>query len=158
MRILIIALLCLVAFSGTTQEVKKVKIDDLMKYIEASDHPLVVNFWATWCSPCTHELPYFQSNIKNFADKKVELILVSLDFKFDYPRKVVDFIKKEKYSGTFFWLDETNADLFCPKIDERWDGGIPATLFINKKTSYRNFFARQLTEDQFKSELKNLIK
>ena len=95
------------------QNVQKVKIESLGDYIKKSDHPVVVNFWATWCSPCTHELVYFQSNIKKYREQNVELILVSLDFTRDYPKKVVDFLKNNKYAGTFFWLDETDADHFC---------------------------------------------
>lgn len=157
MKVLFISVLILASSFSFAQSVKKVKIDELADYIKKSDKPLVVNFWATWCAPCTHELPYFQSNIKKYSDKKVELVLVSLDFKDDYPKKVQDFIKKGKYSGNFYWLDESNADLFCPKIDPKWEGGIPATLFINNKRSYRNFFERQLTEPQFKAELKKLV-
>ena len=157
MRIVLMLVLVLTSVFSFGQTVKKVKIDELADYINKSERPLVINFWATWCSPCTHELPYFQSNIQKYSDQKVELILVSLDFKGDYPKRVVDFIKKEKYSGSFYWLDETNADVFCPKIDPKWDGGIPATLFINNKNSYRNFFERQLTEPQFINELKKLV-
>ena len=157
MKIVLTSVLFLLASFSFAQTVKKVKIDELADYIKKSEKPLVVNFWATWCSPCTHELPYFQSNIKKYSDLKVELVLVSLYFKSDYPKRVVDFIKKEKYAGTFYFLDETNADLFCPKIDPKWEGGIPATLFINNKNSYRNFFERQLTEPQFIAELKKLV-
>ena len=157
MKIFLMSVLIVLSSFSFAQSVKKVKIDELADYINKSDRPLVINFWATWCSPCTHELPYFQTNIKKYSDQKIELVLVSLDFKGDYPKRVQDFIKKEKYSGSFYWLDETNADLFCPKIDPKWDGGIPATLFINNKNSYRNFFERQLTEPQFINELRKLI-
>ena len=140
------------------QNVKKIKIEDLVGYISKSDHPLVVNFWATWCATCLHELPYFQSNIKKYAEQKVELVLVSLDFKKDYPKRIADYIKEHKYEGSFFWLNETDADHFCPRIDDRWDGAIPASLFLNNKTGYRSFLARQLTEPQLQLELRSLIK
>jgi thiol-disulfide isomerase/thioredoxin len=139
------------------QKIQKVKIEALSDYIKKTDHPIVVNFWATWCSPCTHELTYFESNIKQYRSQKVELVLVSLDFAFDYPKKIADFLKKNQYEGSYFWLDETNADHFCPKVDEKWSGAIPATLFYNPKTGHRSFFERQLTEPQFINELKTLV-
>jgi hypothetical protein len=69
----------------------------------------------------------------------------------------VDFIKKKKFSASFFWLDESNADYFCPKVDPKWSGGIPATLLINKRTGYRKFFERQLTDRQVEPEIKLLV-
>jgi thiol-disulfide isomerase/thioredoxin len=146
------------AVPASAQSVKKVKIGELADYIKNSDHPLVVNFWATWCAPCIEELPYFQQEIKKYADQKAELLLVSMDFPEAYPSKVSSFIKKNNYQATFFWLDETNADLFCPQVDPKWDGAIPATLFINNKSGYRKFYGRQLTEPQFVLNMKDLVK
>ena len=40
-----------------TQEIKKMKITELDSYIHRSDHPLIVNFWATFCMPCIKEIP-----------------------------------------------------------------------------------------------------
>jgi thiol-disulfide isomerase/thioredoxin len=140
------------------QSVKKVKIEGLESYINSSDHPLVISFWATWCTPCLHEIPWIQDAVEKQRDKKVEYILVSLDFTEAYPKKIVHFVKQQNFNATFFWLDETNADHFCPKIDEKWSGGIPANLFVNNKTKYRKFIGRQLTERQAIAETELLVK
>lgn len=140
------------------QTVKKVKITELEAYIRNSDHPLVVNFWATWCAPCVEELPWLDSAVRQQAAAKVELVLVSFDFEKDYPKAIVNFLAKKKFAVTSFWLDETNADYFCPKIDEKWDGNIPATLFINNNTGYRKFVDRQLTDRQVVPEVTALVK
>ena len=140
-----------------SQQAKKIKIEQLTDYIKKADHPLVVNFWATWCTPCNHELPYFERHIKEHAADKVELVLVSMDFSEDYPKKVTDYVRIHKYEGNHFWLNESNADHYCPQIDKKWEGTIPATLFINNKKDYRKFFDRQLTEEQFVSELKSIV-
>ena len=149
-------MLCVsVGVSG--QQIKKVKIEDLAAYIQQSDHPLIVNFWATWCAPCVAEIPYFQQEVKKYADHKAELLLVSLDFTEAYPAKLAAFIKKRNYDASFFWLNETDADHFCPQIDKKWTGSIPSTLFINNKTGYRKFFERQLTHPQFVLNMKELV-
>ena len=139
------------------QNIKKVKVEELADYIAKSDRPLVVNFWATWCAPCIAEIPYFQEEVKKYAGQKAELLLVSLDFVDAYPVKLSSFIKKNKYEASFFWLDETNADHFCPVIDKKWSGSIPSTLFINNKTGYRKFYERQLTHPQLALEMKELV-
>ena len=137
--------------------IKKIRITDLEQTIAQSDHPLIVNFWATFCGPCCKEIPYFQSTAAQYKDQQVELILVSLDLPDDYPAKIAAFAKERGYTVPIFWLDETNADYFCPKVDPRWSGGIPCSLFINNKTHYRRFFDRQLTEGQVEPEIKEML-
>ena len=31
--------------------------------------PLVINFWASWCPPCTDELPYFERLRQTYGDR-----------------------------------------------------------------------------------------
>ena len=79
--------------------------------------------------------------------------MVSMDLKEAYPDKIIAFAKQNKYSNDIVWLNETNADYFCPKVDKGWMGGIPSTLFINSKTGYRKFFEQQLKPSEFEKEL-----
>ena len=156
-RLICLSLLfCIVVFAAA-QTVRKVSINELDNYIQSSTRPLIVNFYATWCTPCLHELPYFQSTTAKYASQNVELVLVSMDYVKTAAKKVQGFVEKNKLKGTLFWLDETNADVFCPRIDPKWSGGIPATLFLNKSKGYRKFFERQLTEPQFELEVRKLV-
>ena len=40
--------------------------------------PLLVNFWATWCAPCVHELPALEAAAKAL-DTEMQLLLGSMD-------------------------------------------------------------------------------
>lgn len=137
--------------------VQKIRITELQEYIAKSDHPLIVNFWATFCAPCNKEIPYFQSTVARYNDKRVELILVSLDLPDYFPARIGDFASQRGYTARLMWLNETDADYFCPKVDPRWSGGIPSSLFINNNTRYHRFFDRQLTEPQVELEIKNML-
>jgi thiol-disulfide isomerase/thioredoxin len=140
------------------QEVKKIKITDLEKIIAESKTPLIINFWATFCKPCMEEIPHFQKLGKKYEDSGVKLLLVSLDMKDDFPARVNAFIEKNKIRTPTVWLDETNADYFCPKIDKKWSGAIPATLFINNRNSYRKFTEAPLTEEQLEKEINAVLR
>jgi thiol-disulfide isomerase/thioredoxin len=157
MRIVFIILLVATGTASFAQTIKKIKITDLEQTIAQSDHPLIVNFWATFCVPCVKEIPYFQSTVAHYQGEQVELILVSLDLPDYYPAKIASFAKGRGFTARMVWLDETNADYFCPRVDPRWMGGIPSSLFINNKTHYRRFFDRQLTEPQVNLEIKKML-
>jgi len=139
-----------------SQEIKKIKITDLEKTIKESKTPLIVNFWATFCVPCIEEIPYFQKIVKSRAKDNVKLLLVSLDLKEDYA-KINTVAAKRKFTAPIVWLNETNADYFCPRIDSAWSGAIPASLFINNKTGYRKFYEEQIKEDKLEKEIMAIL-
>src|SRR5215510_11600036 len=100
-----------------SQEVKSIKITELENTIKESKTPLIVNFWATFCVPCLEEIPYFQEMANQYKAKNVSLVFVSLDMKAAYPGKVNEMAKRLKLIYPVVWLNETNADYFCPKVD-----------------------------------------
>ena len=149
-------ILFLFSVQSSAQSTPKWKIGELENYIKQSTKPVIVNFWATFCKPCIEEIPYFQKLVKKYEEQGIELLLVSLDLKEAYS-KIPAFASKYKLNSRIVYLDETNADLFCPKIDEKWSGAIPASLLVNNKTGYRKFFEEQITEKKLEEEIKALI-
>jgi thiol-disulfide isomerase/thioredoxin len=139
------------------QEIKKIKITDLEKTIAQSKTPLIINFWATWCKPCLEEIPYFMEEVQKHSKDSLQLLLVSLDMKDAYPALIKKTVLKRKITVPVEWLDETNADYFCPKVDPKWSGAIPGSLFINNKTSYRKFIEEQLSHEQLKKEIMAIL-
>ena len=153
-RVLIIICLSTLTIAVSAQEIKKIKITDLEKTIKESKTPLIVNFWATFCKPCLEEMPYFQELAKK---NRVSLLLVSLDLEDYYPKKIKSFAVKNKFTAPIVWLDEYNADYFCPKVDSSWSGAIPASLFLNNSTGYRKFFEDQLSKEKLKKEIMAIL-
>ena len=156
--IITILILVLITLPGNSQEIKKWKLEDLQNAIAEADKPTIFNFWATFCKPCIEEIPYFQELVKKYDSAGVQLVLVSLDFKENYPRKIRDFATKRKFTAPIVFLDESDADLFCPAVDKSWSGSIPASLFINRKTGYRKFHEEMLSRKELESEIIDLIK
>ncbi len=151
-------ILLLLLFTGIIsvkgQTIASWKVTKLQDYISKSDSVLVINFWATFCKPCKEEIPYFETIVNKYKDQKVKLLLVSLDLPDFYPNKIKVFAEKNNYNNQIVWLNEANADYFCPKVDKAWMGGIPSTLLVNPKTGYRKFFEQQMKPEEFERELK----
>ncbi len=157
-KTILFAAFLLAVFIVQAQHIRKLGIVDIENYIAASkDQVLVINFWATFCKPCVAEIPSFIKITNKYKSDSVKLLLVSLDLPSYYPKKIAAFIKQRKFKAPVVWLNETNADYFCPKVDPKWSGSIPATLIINTKTGYRKFFEEEMEEAVFEKELKAVI-
>ena len=155
----ILTIVCVLFFLTEidAQTIPKWKITALEEYINKSETPVIISFWATYCIPCIKEIPYFQELTKKYEDKGVKLLLVSLDFKEAYPSKIKKFSDKMKFTAPIVWLDETNADYFCPLVDNKWSGVMPASLFVNNKTGFRSFIEEEIPKIKFEEEILKMI-
>ncbi len=151
----------LIIFAGinflSAQGFEKISMDSLMLRLQQAKHPVVLNIWATWCAPCVEELPYLNEGVAAFEQEGVELWLLSMDFKKDLEKALPEFIQKNAYDAQYFWLTDVDADEFCEKIDPRWEGAIPVTLFYNPLNGYRKFLNRAITKEQVPLEIKAMI-
>lgn len=141
------------------QQVQVVKFPALQKMMaQKGDTTLVVNFWATWCGPCVAELPYFEALNARYAQHKVKVLLVNLDFVSELKKKVVPFITKRRMnSSTVVLLDEPNYNSWIDKIDPNWSGALPFTVIINTAKNERKVFERAFTKAELENELKPFI-
>jgi thiol-disulfide isomerase/thioredoxin len=42
---------------------------------------LILNFWATWCAPCRHEIPLLQSLYREWQGRDVEVVGIAVDYR-----------------------------------------------------------------------------
>jgi thiol-disulfide isomerase/thioredoxin len=152
-KLILIPILFVLSICCYSQSIKNWKITDLSTLIEKSDSVLVINFWATFCVPCIEEIPDLINISRSHEKEKVKLYLISLDLADYYPAKIKKFVTKNKYEATIAWLNESNADYFCPIISLEWSGAIPATLFVNPKTGYKKFVEKKLTAAEIENEI-----
>ena len=141
-----------------SQSIPKWKMNQVVKaFSKNNDTVYVVNFWATFCKPCIEEIPDFIRIVKKYEKQKVKLMLVSLDLPSFYPARIAAFAKKNNYTADIIWLNETNADIFCPMIDKKWSGAIPSTIIVNNKKGYRKFTEDQISPADFEASIKAAI-
>ena len=61
------------------------------KLSEWQGHPLMVNFWATWCDPCRREIPLLKKLHHERSGESLEIVGIAVDFKdavVDYTHKI----------------------------------------------------------------------
>ena len=89
-----------ILFFFAAPQVQEVSLEQLQaNTIQNNDTLYVVNFWATWCKPCVAEMPYLEEAQKKFANNKVKVVFVSLNYTRELA--VVDKFVKQKKSTSF---------------------------------------------------------
>jgi thiol-disulfide isomerase/thioredoxin len=127
-------------YAGTSFSQSTVPVFDLSQFqkrvMVKNDTLYIVNFWATWCKPCVEELPSFQKASQTFSSLPVKIILVSMDMR-SRGSQVSEFLQKNNYTSETFILSAGNPNVWIDKIEPKWTGAIPITLFYkNGKKIY----------------------
>ncbi|WP_040626851.1 TlpA disulfide reductase family protein [Mucilaginibacter paludis] len=136
---------------GYAQQVKIITSNQLnSRFKKGEDTTYVVNFWATWCSPCIKELPSFEKLKKHNFIKPVRVILVSTDLRKKDLSYISAFVKKYHLTDDLYLLDEEPAD-YLSAISSKWTGSLPATLIIKPRKNNRAFYNRPLSYEELVS-------
>ena len=102
-------------FTAFNSNSEPVKLSDYF------DKPIVLNFWASWCGPCTGEMPTFQAVYEELGDE-VQFLMVNVGETVDNAEA---FLTSAGY--TFPVLFDVNGEAaYAYQIS-----AIPMTYFIN---------------------------
>ena len=127
-----------------SQDVRLITLDQLYERVNGSkDTAFVVNFWATWCVPCLEELPHFEKLSKQLKNKKLKVLLVSMDSKSKLKSTVTKYVRSSRIKNEVFLLDEKDQQIYINRIDTTWSGALPATLML--RNNDRRFFEKEFT-------------
>ena len=97
-----------------------------MKLADLKGQVVVVNFWATWCGPCKEEMPSLAKLAKDYADRGVKVVPISVD-RLQDGAAARDFLRT--HGGLGFYNDPEYRVVFglTPRPD-----GIPTTVIYDK--------------------------
>ena len=92
--------------------------------VQLSDYfgkPIVLNFWASWCNPCTSEMPAFQAAFEAHGDS-VQFLMVNAGESIE---EGAAFIHSAGYTFPVLY-DTTGEATYAYQI-----GAIPTTFFLD---------------------------
>lgn len=107
-------------FTVLDMDGNSVKLSDLL------GKPIVLNFWASWCSPCKGEMPEFNEVYEEVGEDITFMMVDLVDGQRETKETGAQYIKKQGFSFPVY---------FDTKQDAAYTYGItsiPTTLFIDK--------------------------
>jgi len=113
---------------------------------KSADTTFVVNFWATWCSPCVREIGYFEELHRDYSSSPLQVYLISLDFPNQLERRVIPFIREREITAPVYLVTDLQYNEWIDRVDPSWSGAIPATLIYNR--GQRIFLEKELTREE----------
>ncbi len=116
----------------------------------------VLNFWSTTCAPCLKEIPHFNELEKAYRNKKVKILLVSLEKSKRLDTHIYSFVEKLGIIPEVVVLTDPNYNVWTDNIDTNWYGALPATLIL--KGDQRNFrFGSYKTYEELQADVDKVL-
>lgn len=93
-----------------------------------------IDLWATWCNPCKREIPFLQKVEKQFHDKDIEFVSISIDQKKDHEtwKKMV---ADKELTGVQLFADNDWKSQF---VLDYMVSGIPRFILLDKEGNIIN--------------------
>lgn len=126
---------------------KTTKLEDLRgKYV-------YIDVWATWCGPCRAEIPYLKEVEKNFHNKNIEFVSISIDEQKDF-EKWKAFVADKQLGGVQLFADNDWNSTFVKALAIT---GIPRFILIDTKGNILNANADRPSSPKLTDYLKTLV-
>lgn len=112
--------------------------------------PLIINFWATWCGPCKHEIPFFIDLVEKYKAEQFTVLGVSVD---DKAEDLQPFAKEFKINYPVL------VGLGQYQMQEAYEAGfvVPSSWFIRKDgTVYLKHNGTQ-TREWFETQVRAIV-
>jgi len=120
-------------------------------------HPLLVNYWATWCDPCRDEFPDLVKIDKQYRAKGLDFIAITLDDLADINTAVPKFLREMKATMPVYLLNVADPEPAINSVDREWGGALPATFLYNNKGEvvYKHF--GRIKADELREAIEKVI-
>lgn len=109
--------------AANESELKKLRGNPTGKY-------LLVNFWATWCGPCVHELPDLVDTYRMYRGRDFDLVTVSANMP-DERNSALKLLQKVHASNRNLLFASEDVEALQKAFDPNWESGVPYTVLLS---------------------------
>lgn len=154
----LLSILLFIPCLGFSQDVPVVGLKQLQEmYIQDNDTTYILNFWATWCVPCVEELPYIDQITEDYKNKKVKVILASMDGEKHMATRLMPYLEEKQLKSTVVLFSEPKPNSWIPVFSPDWSGAIPATIVRNGKLGKEKFYEKKFHEGELEEVLEGFV-
>jgi len=89
----------------------------------------LINFWATWCAPCTAEFPELQATWRMYRKRPFELVTVAINFP-DEEAGVRRFLDAQHATTRNLLFGTTDPYALMKVVDPDWNGSVPYSMIV----------------------------
>ena len=89
----------------------------------------LINFWATWCAPCTAEFPELQATWRMYRKRPFELVTVAINFP-DEEAGVRKFLEAQHATTKNLLFGTTDPYALMKVVDPDWNGSVPYSMVV----------------------------
>lgn len=118
---------------------------------EWKDKVLVINFWATWCTPCLKEIPDFVTMQSQYEDRGLQFIGIALDDK----EPVAEFASSTKINFPIL-LGGENGIALAKQLGNLVQA-VPYTIIVNRKGQIIHTHPGELSKERLLDIVKPLL-
>lgn len=127
----VLVLLLFAARALADASVTLIEAAELAAELEARKGRVVlVNFWATWCRPCLHEIPDLLALEAELAEEGFDLVAVSLDDAWELEGTIKPFLAKWFPAFSTYVSAEPDMDSIVSVIDPAWNEVLPTSYIL----------------------------
>ncbi len=90
---------------------------------------ILVNFWATWCGPCTAEFPELEKTFRMYRKRPFELVTVSINYP-DEEKGVRRFLEAQHASSRNLLFGSMDPYEEMKAFNPEWKGAVPYSMLI----------------------------
>ena len=117
---------------------------------------VVLNLWATWCTPCLREIPDLMQLETEFSAQGLRLLAVGMDDPTELAR--VDAFRAKFFPAFRSYLrNEADMDTLVSVVDPAWNELLPTTYLIGRDGKVVKRIQGKKSLDDFRTEVTALL-